>query len=167
MNKSEIQTLFDYNYWANRQVLESAAGLPDGLYLAPYKLSHGSLRGALVHILGAEWVWRMRIQEGVSPSALLAEADFPTLAVLQQRWAEEERQMRVFLSSLDDSALSGLIHYNTTRGEPQQNPLWHLLVHVVNHGTQFRAEAAVAESDYGRSPGNLDFIYYLRQQAKS
>ena len=163
MNKSEIQTLFDYNYWANGRLLQTASSLSDGLFQAPYNLSHGSLRGALVHILGAEIVWRRRCQEGISMSALPTEQEFPTLAFLQQRWNEEEQLMRAFLSSLTDQALSSTLKYSTTKGELQQNPLWQLLVHVVNHGTQFRSEAAVAETDYGHSPGNLDFIYYLRQ----
>jgi uncharacterized damage-inducible protein DinB len=165
MNKSEIQTLFDYNYWANSRVLQSASNLPADLFQAPYKLSHGSLRGALVHILGAEIVWRLRCQAGVSISALPAEDEFPILAALQQRWTEEEQLMRAYLSSLSDEALNRTIKYNTTQGAPQENLLWQLLVHVVNHGTQFRSEAAVAETDYNQSPGNLDFIYYLRQKA--
>ncbi|MDR3576762.1 MAG: DinB family protein [Anaerolineaceae bacterium] len=167
MNKSEIQTLFDYNYWANHSLLQSASILPEGLFQASYKISHGSLRGALVHVLAAEMVWRLRCQEGVSLFALPGENEFATLAILQQRWSEEEQLMRTFLSSLNDQTLSQSIKYNTTKGEPQQNPLWQLLVHVVNHGTQFRSEAAVAETDYGSSPGNLDFIYYLRQKGGS
>jgi uncharacterized damage-inducible protein DinB len=164
MKQSEIQALFDYNYWANSRVLQSAASLSDDVFQAPYKLSHGSLRGALVHILGAEIVWRLRCQEGISMSSMPGEQEFQTPAILQQRWAVEERLMRDFLSSLTDQALSKTVKYNTTQDEPHQNPLWQVLVHVVNHGTQFRSEAAVAETDYGRSPGNLDFIYYLRQQ---
>jgi uncharacterized damage-inducible protein DinB len=167
MNKSEIQTLFDYNYWANGLVLQSASNLSTAQFQAPYKLSHGSLRGALVHILGAEIVWRMRCQAGISMSALPAEGDFPTLAALQQRWTEEEQLMRAYLSTLNDEALNKTIIYKTTQGAPQENLLWQLLVHVVNHGTQFRSEAAVAETDYGQSPGNLDFIYYLRRKAGS
>jgi uncharacterized damage-inducible protein DinB len=165
MNKSEIQTLFDYNYWANGRVLQSASNLTPALFQAPYKLSHGSLRGALVHILGTEIVWRLRCQAGISMSALPAEGEFLTLATLQQRGAEEEQLMRSYLSSLIDEDLNKTIKYKTTKGMPQENLLWQLLVHVVNHGTQFRSDAAVAETDYGQSPGNLDFIYYLRQKA--
>jgi uncharacterized damage-inducible protein DinB len=61
--------------------------------------------------------------------------------------------------------LDRTIRYRTTRGIPHQNTLWHLLLHLANHGTQHRSEAAVLLTDYGHSPGDLDLIVYLRQVA--
>jgi hypothetical protein len=37
-------------------------------------------------VLGAEVVWRLRCQEGVSPSALPSQDDFPTVESLRQAW---------------------------------------------------------------------------------
>src|SRR6266581_6770413 len=44
-------------------------------------------------------------------------------------------------------------------------PVWQLLVHVVNHGTQHRAEAAALLTAEGRSPGELDLFDYAEEQA--
>lgn len=162
MNKNDILTLYDYNYWANARVLKAAANVSPEQFTAPYKVSHGSLRGALVHVLAAEMIWRMRCQEGISLSALPAESEFPTLELLRARWAAEESAMRFFLASLTDERLTQKIQYKTTQGVPFENVLWHLLAHVVNHGTQFRAEAAVALTDYGQSPGDLDMLALFR-----
>ena len=39
--------------------------------------------------------------------------------------------------------------------------LWQALAHVVNHGTQHRAEAAALLTTVGCSPGDLDMIDYI------
>ncbi len=164
MNQNDILTLFDYNYWATARVLKAAANLTPDQFIAPAGLSHGSVRGALTHILGAEMVWRMRCAEGTSLSALPGEEDFPTLNALRERWADEEQKMRAYLNSLSDETLNQAVHYKTTKGVPHENVLWNLLVHVVNHGTQFRSEAAVALTNDSQSPGDLDLLQYFREK---
>jgi uncharacterized damage-inducible protein DinB len=164
MNKNDILTLYDYNYWANARVLDAAARLASDQFTAPAGLSQGSVRGALVHILGAETVWRLRCAEGVSLSALPGEKDIPTVEVLRERWLDEEQKMRAYLNSLPDAALDQTVRYKTTKGVPFENVLWNLLAHVVNHGTQFRGEAGVALTAYGQSPGDLDLLLYFREK---
>jgi uncharacterized damage-inducible protein DinB len=126
---------------------------------------HGSVRGALTHILSAEMVWRLRLAEGISLTALPAEEDLAlAVTTLRERWADEEAKMRAYLNSLTDDALNQSVHYKTTKGVPFENILWNLLAHVVNHGTQFRAEAGIALTAYGQSPGDLDLLLYFREK---
>jgi uncharacterized damage-inducible protein DinB len=166
MNKDDILTLFEYNYWANRRVLSAAARVEPEQFTAPAGLSHGSLRGALVHTLGAEVVWRLRCQEGISPSAMLAEDEFSTVDALRSRWEQEEGAMRSYLASLTDQFLVQTVKYRNTRGIWFESLLWHALAHVVNHGTQFRGEAGIALTEYGHSPGDLDLIAFFRETAE-
>jgi uncharacterized damage-inducible protein DinB len=162
MQADDVLILYDYNNWANARILETAAQVSEAQFVAPAGVSHGSLRGTLVHILAAEWIWRVRCQEGLSLGSLLGEAELPSLEAIRSRWQSEEQAMRAYLTSLHDADLAGIVGYTTTRGVPHHNKLWHLLVHIVNHGTQFRAEAAVLLTGYGHSPGDLDLIAYLR-----
>jgi uncharacterized damage-inducible protein DinB len=164
MHKSEIVELYDYTYWANHRLLNVLDGLP------PTNLERTLLPGApclldiLAHGLGAEIVWWTRLAEGVSPLAIPGRAQFPGLAEIARRWQLQETHMRAFLASLSETDLSANCSYTTTKGKIYVTPRSQLLLHLVNHETQHRAEAALLATALGRSPGDLDFIVYLRQQ---
>ena len=160
MNKQDILTLYKYNQWANAKILNTATQVTKEQYLAPASFPHGGLRGTLVHALFAEWIWRNR-WEGSSPTVLLKPEDFPTVESLCRRWAEEERRLMDFVDQLTDERLSSTINYANTSGKPFTRVLWHMMAHVVNHGTQHRAEAAALLTEFGRSPGDIDLIYFL------
>jgi len=164
MNKSDILTLYDYNSWANARILAAAARVTTEQYTETVGFSHGSIRGTLVHMLGSEIVWRMRIHEGISPTGALGEGHLPTIEALTARWHEEEAKMREFLASLTDEGLMRTVRYKSTKGVAFENPLWQLMMHVVNHGTQHRAEAGMALTRYGASPGDLDMILFFRER---
>jgi uncharacterized damage-inducible protein DinB len=167
VQKAEILSLFTYNHWANHRILEAAEHISTAQFLAPAPVSHSSLRKTLVHLLGAEMLWRKRCQENPSPVSFLAEDQFPTFDLLQTEWRAEEEAWRAFLAGLDDEALSSVVHYTTIKGVPFENELWQILLHVVNHGTQSRSEAAVVLTSYGYSPGDIDYIVFLRQMPRT
>ena len=162
MKIAEIEFLYEYNYWARDRILEQAAKLNSQVFLEPGNSAHGSIRNNLVHILTAEWIWRLRCQEGRSPTALLRFEDFPTLEPLQARMETEEARMRGFLADLTDREFGQAVSYQTTSGRPQKNTLWHLLVHVVNHGTEHRSQVASDLTGHGYSPGDLDLVHFAR-----
>ena len=165
MNREEILLLFDYGYWANERILNAAENLTRDQYTAAVTgLSMGSTHATLVHTLAAERIWRQRIVDGLSPMALLSEADAPTFEDLRRLWADEEAAMRAGLAGLTDEALAGRLAYRMTNGQPNEETLWQLLAHLVNHGTQHRAEAAVALTAFGCSPGDIDLIVYMREK---
>jgi uncharacterized damage-inducible protein DinB len=164
MNKSDIELLIDYNYWANKKILDQATKVTDEQFeekQAP-GISQGSLRGTLVHIVSAEWLWRMRMQNGVSPSAMLSELEFPTLAALILRWGTEEARMREFVEGLSEERLHEVVNYISVTGAvPRANTRAHALAHMAFHGMQHRSECAVLLTNFGHSPGNIDLLYYL------
>lgn len=160
MNKQDILTLYKYNQWANAKILNAAANVSQEQFVADCSYPHGGLRGTLTHALFAEWIWRNR-WEGTSPTVRLQPDDFPTFESLRTRWMEEETSLMAFVESLTDEKLNEVIQYKNTKGVPFQQTLWKMMAHVVNHGTQHRAEAAAMLTDLGCSPGDVDMIYFL------
>jgi uncharacterized damage-inducible protein DinB len=161
MNTSEIQLLYDYNYWASKRLLQTAEQVAPDQLTQSLPMSWNSVLGTFAHIMGAEWIWRMRCQERVSPAALLDASQFTTLATLRRRWDEEEAALRAYLAGLSDADLQEVIHYKNTQGQPFAYALAEILVHLVNHGTQHRAEIALYLTTFGQSPGDIDYLRYL------
>ena len=162
MNKQDIHILYMYNRWAHTKIWDAAAQVTQEQYLTPASFPHGGLRGTLVHMLSAEWIWRNR-WEGNSPTSLLKAEDFPTLDSLRTLWLDEEAKLMEFVGQVSDEQLNRPFDYKNTKGVPLTQILWHAMAHVVNHGTQHRAEAAALLTDYGYSPGDVDLIYFLME----
>ena len=160
MNRQDMLMLYKYNQWANALILNAAANVTPEEYLAPASLPHGGLRGTLVHTLFAEWIWRRR-WEGISPTKRFKPDDFPTFETLRARWAKEEKALMSFVEGLSDEKLNGIFRYKSTDGELHQRTLWHAMLHMVNHGTQHRAEAAAILTDLGHSPGDIDLLGFI------
>jgi uncharacterized damage-inducible protein DinB len=160
MNQQDILTLYRYNQWANGRILQAAGNLSREHFLREASFPHGGVRGTLVHTLFAEWIWRSRWQ-GHSPTQRFKPDDFPTFGSLHQRWMQEEASLMAFVEGVTDEQLNNPFQYKTTRGEPREQILWQAMAHVVNHGTQHRAEAAALLTDFGCSPGDVDMIYFL------
>ena len=162
MDPKDIQFLLAYNYWARDQILDNVAKLTSGQFLKPKEYGRGSIRNTLVHILNAEWVWRVRCQENYSPSEFLVFDNYPTLELIQQRWKQEEERMNGYIRELTVQDLDRVIHYNRMGGEKEENILGRILLHVINHGTEHRSILARDLNEYKYSPGDLDIIHYLR-----
>jgi uncharacterized damage-inducible protein DinB len=165
MNLRDILTIYDYNDWATHRILSASARVSPDQFVSHSGYSFGSLRGTLVHILDSEHAWRMLLQHNtLDYFRVMKEEDFPTFSTLEQRWEKEEHAMRDYLNSLNDEELIGYVRYTTPEGEKRERVRWHCLLHIVNHGTQHRSEAAALLTDYGHSPGGLDFTAFLNEQ---
>ena len=162
----DIRDIYEYNYWANHRILTIAEKVTQGQFVAPSSHSFSSLQGTLVHLLDAEWHWRLLLQKGeVWVESDLEPVNFPTVDSLERRWAEEEQAMWAYIDSLTDTDLAGIIRYEVDGGRiVRERLLWHCLYHVVNHGMQHRSEAANLLTIYGQSPGDIDFTMFLNER---
>lgn len=167
MNTRDILPLYDYNYWATRRILAASAQVSAEQFLAPTGHGFGSLRSTLVHTLDSECGWRMLCQhQTLAAFGAMVDDAFPTFSGLEQRWHEEERAMRDYLVRLSDNDLTSLVRYTTDEGHKRERLLWHCLLHLVNHGTQHRSEAAAILTAVGHSPGDLDFTVFLNERGQ-
>ena len=159
MKPDEMQMLFEYAWWARDRLLEAARDMTDEEFSRENGFTYGSLRGILVHAMDAEESWCSRfLSEQVAPEPSVDE--FISVEALKQRWSLTEQRWRGYLAGLAEVALGEDFVLRRRNGEEHRTPLWVVLTHVVNHGTQHRSEAAEALTMARRSPGSLDLTTF-------
>jgi uncharacterized damage-inducible protein DinB len=157
MQVEEVRLLFAYDRWATRRVLAALDGLDLTVWTGPNAIGDRSLGSVFIHHLGASQRWRVGLQtQGSSEGPEPEREPLPTIDELRERWDAEWVAVDALLPTVTDDFV-GYVHEGV--------PVWQMLVHVVNHGTQHRAEAAALLTAEGRSPGELDLINYAEEQA--
>jgi uncharacterized damage-inducible protein DinB len=157
MQVDEVRFLFAYDRWATRKVLAALDDLDPAVWTRRDLVGERGLGAILVHHLGASQRWRHGFQQnGESPEPELD--PLPTIDEMQQRWEDEWAAVDAWLPTVTEGFVA-YVHEGV--------PVWQMLVHVVNHGTQHRAEAAAILTAEGRSPGDLDLIDYAEEQVES
>jgi len=157
----DVEVLFWYRYtiWANERVIQGARQLSAEQLNTPIRPGFLSTLGLLVHLMDAERIWLSR-WKGVFPQSRMSPADLPTLDALVADWEPRRADMLEFLAGVGDARQD--VRYVSTKGEEFHNLLWHLIVHVLNHGTEHRSQVALYLALHGIDVGDLDLVHYLR-----
>ena len=159
----DLETLYDYVYWANRRLFAVLARLTPEEFTRGVAGSYGSVRNTLVHMLSAEWGWLERCG-GPPRGARLEAHDYPTAASVVEAWARVESHMRAFLARLTDDELTHNAVYKNDRGEERGMPLGELLHHAALHGVHHRGQVATLVRMLGHAPGNVDILLYYAEK---
>ena len=163
MTVSNLQTLFDYGYWANRKLLDSIAGLTPEQFTRTVDGSHGSIRSTMVHVLSAEWGWLSRCG-GPDRGAALVPADYPTVDSLVATWNKIETYVREFLSKLQEQDLSRIVEFTLGSSPKRSMPVGELLQHAANHGAHHRGQVSLLLRLLGQEPENFDLLVYFAEK---
>ena len=159
MRVSDLERLFEYNYWANRKLFEVVARLQPEQFTQSVAGSYGSIRNTMVHVLSAEWGWLDRCG-GPPRGERLNPEDYPTATSLEQAWAPVEGNMRAFLAALGDDDLQRSIEFSLGGGPKRSVPLGQVLQHAAAHAMHHRGQVSLLLRVLGHVPGNFDMIIF-------
>ncbi len=159
-----LRTLIDYTYWAHSHVIASAATLSHADYMQPHGYSIGSVHAQLVHTMNAENTWLTRLQDQPATPAF-DPVDFADLDAVKSRWAQVEAALRGYVAALSAADLNREIAYHKSDGTAYRQGVGSILMHVVNHGTDHRAQTLALLHQRGAATRAQDLIFYLREKA--
>ena len=158
-----LRAHLDYNAWASGRVLDAAARLSSEELTRDFKTADRTVLDTLVHTFAADRLWFSRV-EGNPRAAFIEERD-RSLSVLQQEWPAVHERWRSWAASLSDEAAMAQLSYADLKGRRWQQPLWQIVLHVVNHATHHRGAVSGFLRSMGHTPPVLDLIAFYRSAA--
>lgn len=153
-----------YSAWASSRLVEAAAQLTPEQLTRDFQTADKSVLGTLVHTFGGDRLWFERIA-GRAPGTVATDADYQ-LAVLQTEWPQVHERWQHWAATLTDEAAGENLAYNDLRGQPWRQPVWEVVLHVVNHATHHRGQVSGFLRSMGVEPPALDLIVFYRQRRK-
>ena len=146
---------FQYNHWANQELMGICIGLGDEIITASNPGSYGSIRDTFAHILEAEISFLKRIHE-VYPEPDFKWEDNPSLS-----------QMMAYEASLNKALLDTLQHVPAHQNVHEEGDGWTfdyqarlIFMSVVYHGIAHRTDITTVLNNKGVSLPELDVWGY-------
>jgi uncharacterized damage-inducible protein DinB len=158
MDANAFRHFYDYHFSENRKIWESVTQLSQEQFTQAVDYSYGSVRDQIVHLISCDEGWFSELQ-GVEPSEPVPPPNFNDRNVLRAHWDKVEQSMRAYLAELRDEML-----FDQPIEEPEEDKdliVWQVLLHVVNHGTDHRAQLLRFLNDLGVKTIYQDYIFYV------
>lgn len=155
-----LRLQLDYSTWATQRLLDSAAKLSNDELTRDFQTSDKCVLDTLVHVYAADRIWLSRVQD--QPRATFSDAEDRDLAVLQDEWPALHQRWKLWLRDFSDADVKRTIAYRDMKGNPYSQPVWQILLHLVNHGTHHRGQVSGFLRAMGHTPPPLDMIAYYR-----
>ncbi|HEX7253415.1 MAG TPA: DinB family protein [Thermoanaerobaculia bacterium] len=155
MKLADVRTLFAYNRWANRRLLDAVAQLSTEELDRDVRASFASMKGTLRHLLWGERAW-LRFWRAGSFERDLSPSDLPDLPSIQAAWSRLEEEQGAFLRKLTEEKLAAPCPV-----DENSYVLAELIQHAVNHSTHHRGQVTLMLRQLGRTPPNTGFRQFL------
>jgi uncharacterized damage-inducible protein DinB len=150
----------DYSAWASARLLDAVAALPAAGLARDFGTADKTVIGTLAHIYGGDRVWLARVR-GDAPQGLPG-SEIHDLPRLREAWVDVQADWKAWAAPLKDEDFQQAIAYRDLKGNPWITPLWQVVLHVVNHASHHRGQAAGFLRTLGHTPPPLDLIAYYR-----
>jgi uncharacterized damage-inducible protein DinB len=162
VSASLLQSQIDYTAWASLQLLDAAGELTAEEATHDFQTASHGIAATLAHIFAGDRIWLARLS-GAPVLDFLSEAD-RSLPSLQKMWPPLLGEWKKWAAGLTDEQALAPFAYVDNKGRHWTQPVWQLVLHVVNHGTHHRGQVSGFLRSLGHTPPALDLHHYYRQQ---
>lgn len=137
---SFLQKNFQFNYWANKQVLAALAEKPEVIEPDVWK--------NFSHIIHAEYLWLNRVMKNAAPKVDVWKIIAPD--ELEMRLDNAAQEWLLLMETFDDSHLQELCYFTNQNGESKELTIMDIIQHLCFHGAHHRGQLlAILGQKYG------------------
>ncbi len=158
-----IRTHLEYTAWASQRLLDAASALTPEELTRDFQTSDHSVLGTLAHLFASDRVWLWRVQG--DPRNTFLEPEDLDLARLREAWPAVLRAWREWAAKLTDERALAELSYRDRAGNPYRQPIWQIILHVVNHDTHHRGMVVGFIRSMGHKPPAVDLIQFYRAKS--
>lgn len=156
MNANAFRHLYDYHFTENRTLWDRyIALLTREQFAQAVAYSHGSVQNQIIHLISVDDTWFCGLRGMDIPKPLDADA-FADRQSIRTYWDSVETKMLDYLATLRDE----MLFEQPLADEDQDLFVWQVLLHVVNHGTDHRAQMLRMLNDFGIKTISQDYIFH-------
>jgi uncharacterized damage-inducible protein DinB len=155
-----LRLQLDYSAWASQRLLDAAAKLSQEELTRDFKTADKTVLDTLVHTYAADRIWLGRVQ--AQPRETFVDPEDRDLTLLQTEWPALHQRWKLWLRDFTDGDVARVIAYHDLKGRPYSQPVWQILLHLVNHGTHHRGQVSGFLRAMDHTPPPLDLIAYYR-----
>lgn len=153
MTADLIRNYYEYHFTINRKIWDACiTQLSDAQFSQAVDYGVGSIHNQVVHMMSVDNAWFDDLL-GVAFVAHMEPDDYPTRAVIRQAWDAVEQKMLDALATLDDDLMAQPFPLSDGQYSYGQ-----MLLHVVNHGTDHRAQLLRMLNEHGIETFGQDYI---------
>jgi uncharacterized damage-inducible protein DinB len=156
-----LRSQIAYTAWASLRLLQAAAELTPKELAHDFQTADRTIAGTLAHIYAGDRVWLARLTGAPTPD-FVSDAS-RDLSALQSDWPALLEGWKTWAAGFTDQQVLRQFAYIDTKGRPWEQPMWQLILHVVNHGTHHRGQVSGFLRTLGHTPPPTDLHYYYRQ----
>ena len=156
MNAESFRHVYDYHFAENRKIWDHyVSRLSPEQFMQDATYSHGSIRKQILHLMSVDEAWFSGLR-GLEPTDFTPEQIADPQSI-RATWDTIESQMRDYLAQLRDEML---FEKPFADGEDKDLILWQVLLQVINHGTDHRAQILRLLHDLDIETNFQDYIFY-------
>lgn len=160
--KQLLTSYANYDYWANKQILDLVLTLTEAQQKQQVLSSFPSIHKTCSHVWDASRIWWQRLQHDTNVMGPTIDANYP-IGEVAGNILKQNREWIDWVTAAAVADLDAVLSYKNNKGDAFSQPVKEILLHLFNHGTYHRGQLVTMLRQVGveKIPAT-DYIVYTR-----